>query len=347
MNAGEKIEETLRELASDAEINFERIAVTPEQIADWDLPTRPTKATDTRAKDFGEISVELDAIEPSRLRAIVQEAIEYHLPPRHFEVLKAAEDSGRDLLPRWSGPSRGATDAPVNTAPGDAAGTAHRDRAGGRRARRCRPDWSSLLCQRIRVLAWVHAGRPPLGQWHGLPRRVPNNPPGESNMSINLDDPDGDKLIYELSKLSEAAYQRRRKDAARELGMRVDALDKIIRHMRVEAEENAALPHWNVEPWETEVAGAELLDAIEGMFRRYIVLPKGAAEGLALWTLHAWTMDAGDVSPFMVLVSPTKRCGKTSALIVLYYITPRSELASNSAERAVPLCRGRAADPAH
>src|SRR5262245_2108913 len=35
VNAGEKIEETLRELAPDAEIEFERIAVTPQQIADW------------------------------------------------------------------------------------------------------------------------------------------------------------------------------------------------------------------------------------------------------------------------------------------------------------------------
>ena len=40
-------------------------------------------------------------------------------------------------------------------------------------------------------------------------------------------------------------------------------------------------------------------------------------------------MDAGDVSPLMVLVSPTKRCGKTSVLIVLYFLTPRSELSSN------------------
>ena len=40
-------------------------------------------------------------------------------------------------------------------------------------------------------------------------------------------------------------------------------------------------------------------------------------------------MDAGDISPLMVLVSPTKRCGKTSVLIVLYFLTPRSELSSN------------------
>src|SRR5262249_17962135 len=39
-----------------AEINFERIAVTPDQIRDWNLPTRPTKQTDTRAKKFGSVN---------------------------------------------------------------------------------------------------------------------------------------------------------------------------------------------------------------------------------------------------------------------------------------------------
>ncbi len=52
VNAGEKIEETLIELAPDAEIHFERIAVQPWQIQEWNLPTRPTKTSDTRAKGF-------------------------------------------------------------------------------------------------------------------------------------------------------------------------------------------------------------------------------------------------------------------------------------------------------
>jgi hypothetical protein len=100
VNAGEKIEETLRELAPDAELYFERIAVTEEQIAFWDLPTRPTKKKDTRAKNFGDTSVELDAIDPTELRNIVQEAIEAHLPADQFEVLKAAEESERDIISR-------------------------------------------------------------------------------------------------------------------------------------------------------------------------------------------------------------------------------------------------------
>jgi hypothetical protein len=95
VNAGDKIEETLRELAPGAEINFERLAVTREQIGEWNLPTRPTKKSDTRAKGFGDISVELDAIDPNNLRDLVRMAIEQHLPEHQFEILKAAEESER------------------------------------------------------------------------------------------------------------------------------------------------------------------------------------------------------------------------------------------------------------
>ena len=98
VNAGEKIEQTLRELAPYAEIHFKRLAVTQEQITSWKLPTRPTKTSDTRSKGFGDISVELDAIPPQRLRDIVQEAIEWHLPKEQFDILKTAEASERDLL---------------------------------------------------------------------------------------------------------------------------------------------------------------------------------------------------------------------------------------------------------
>lgn len=99
VNAGEKIEQTLRELAPSAEIHFERLAVTPEQIGEWSLPTRPTKQSDSRSKGFGDISVELDAIEPDTLRYdIVEEAINRHLPEDQFEILKAAERSERLLI---------------------------------------------------------------------------------------------------------------------------------------------------------------------------------------------------------------------------------------------------------
>lgn len=98
VNAGEKIEQTLRELAPTAEIHFERIAVTPRQIAAWSLPARPTKQSDSRAKGFSALSVELDAIDPNQLRALVNEAIERHLPSHEYRVLLAAEESERQAI---------------------------------------------------------------------------------------------------------------------------------------------------------------------------------------------------------------------------------------------------------
>jgi hypothetical protein len=98
VNAGEKIEQTLREMTPDAEIEFERSAVQHWQIDAWNLPTRPTKTSDTRSKTFGNISVELDAIDPDRLRSLVTNAIAAHLPHHEFQILKAAEDSERKII---------------------------------------------------------------------------------------------------------------------------------------------------------------------------------------------------------------------------------------------------------
>jgi hypothetical protein len=145
-----------------------------------------------------------------------------------------------------------------------------------------------------------------------------------------------DARVTGLGRLSELSYAQRRASAAKDIGIPVGTLDKLVRQARAKAaEEGEELPHWQVEPWPDPVDTSELLTELEREFRRYIVLPPGAFEALPLWVLHVWVHDAGDVSPFMVLVSPTKRCGKTSLLTILYYLTPRSELASNISPSAV------------
>jgi len=137
-------------------------------------------------------------------------------------------------------------------------------------------------------------------------------------------------VIGELASLDPLEYELGRDLAAAGLGIRVSALDKLVKGRRAARQaENAVLPHWNVEPSAEPVDGAALLNNLRQIFRRYVVLPTGADIVLSLWVLHAWTMDAGDISPLMVLVSPTKRCGKTSVLILIYFLTPRSELSSN------------------
>ena len=98
VNAGEKIEETLRAMAPGAEIHFERAAVTEAQISDYHLPTRPTKTTDSRAKDFGAVSVELDAIPAETLRLLTEEVIHRHLPRDQLDHLLIVEADEKRLL---------------------------------------------------------------------------------------------------------------------------------------------------------------------------------------------------------------------------------------------------------
>jgi hypothetical protein len=99
VDAARDIEAKLRRYAPGAEIHFERPAVTPAQISEWNLPTRPTKQTDTRAKKFGSAtSVELDAIPADKLRQLVRECIERHVDQRQFEILKAAEECDRGFF---------------------------------------------------------------------------------------------------------------------------------------------------------------------------------------------------------------------------------------------------------
>jgi hypothetical protein len=100
--AGATIERELRGFAPDAEITFQRLAVTEEQIADWNLPTRPTKKSDSRAGSFGERSVELDAIPPVKLRALVDQAIEQHVDQDELERMQLVEEAERDTLDKLS-----------------------------------------------------------------------------------------------------------------------------------------------------------------------------------------------------------------------------------------------------
>jgi hypothetical protein len=82
----------------DDDVTFERLAVTPDQIIDLDLPTRPTKATDTRARNFVGGSVEVDAIPAPILRGIVSDAIEQHIDEYALRQTEIVEESERSLL---------------------------------------------------------------------------------------------------------------------------------------------------------------------------------------------------------------------------------------------------------
>ena len=90
------IEKTLRGFG--VEFTFEVVAVTEEQIKTYNLPTRPTKKRDTRAKKWEGDSVELDALPPRILREMVKTCIERHIDPFLLDITKKSEDLERKTI---------------------------------------------------------------------------------------------------------------------------------------------------------------------------------------------------------------------------------------------------------
>src|SRR6266704_375112 len=90
-----------------------------------------------------------------------------------------------------------------------------------------------------------------------------------------------------------------------------------------------------VEPWPEPVNGKELLDALMRTLQLFIFLPKYAAETLALWILHTYAFQLRDVSTYIGIESPEKRCGKTTLLTVLNELAHRALTASNISPPAI------------
>jgi hypothetical protein len=92
------VEQGIREFAPNAEIVFERVAVTQRQVDELGLPTRPTKQTDSRSKNFTGESVEVDAIPLQVLRGLVRECIEKHIDRRALARTRKIEAAERETL---------------------------------------------------------------------------------------------------------------------------------------------------------------------------------------------------------------------------------------------------------
>lgn len=88
-------------------------------------------------------------------------------------------------------------------------------------------------------------------------------------------------------------------------------------------------------PWSDTVDGSELLDEMVAVFERYVILPPGAAVALAAWTLFTHALDAFTIAPMLALVSPEKRCGKTTTLDVVGALVPRKLPAANISPAAL------------
>jgi len=138
-----------------------------------------------------------------------------------------------------------------------------------------------------------------------------------------------EEVIQWLSKLSTMEYELQRVKAAKQLNFRPSALDKMV----AEEQANEIATTDEIvkvdEPHHSTVDGNELLDEISKTISRYMILPKGALPPIVLWIASTYVYDAFKVYPKLGVVSPEKRCGKSTLLEILDAFSCKSILSSN------------------
>jgi putative DNA primase/helicase len=143
---------------------------------------------------------------------------------------------------------------------------------------------------------------------------------------------DPEPELVRLAALDPLQYDRERERAAERLGVRVATLDKEVAARQPEAprdRQGRSITFANLEPAEAPVEGARLIEQIIDTLRRYVVLPAPSLLTVALWVLRAHAHDAFDINPRLALLSPEKRCGKTTLLELLEHLVPRPLATSN------------------
>jgi hypothetical protein len=82
-------------------------------------------------------------------------------------------------------------------------------------------------------------------------------------------------------------------------------------------------------PSSAPVDGSSLLHQLADLLKRSVILPVWAAEAIALWILHTYAFHLRDITAYIGIESPEKRCGKTTLLTLLNELAHRAIASSN------------------
>lgn len=139
--------------------------------------------------------------------------------------------------------------------------------------------------------------------------------------------------IVDLDPLTREQERNRISD---EYGIRKSTIDQFIKELNKREKTGGTKEIvTEVEPASESISGDKLLSAIKGELLKYVILPGGIAEPIAAWVVLIYCCDAFRIPPMLGIISPVKRCGKTTLLEVLQGMTNKGLPASNISPAAV------------
>ncbi len=148
------------------------------------------------------------------------------------------------------------------------------------------------------------------------------------NKPLILSKPSIEEELQVLSELRPLEYELARESVAERLGVRVSILDKEVALLRPKRGEDKNFFDL-VEVWDDFVPGRPLVLELASTFNRFSILPKGSAMAASLWTILTYCFDQWITLPIMGVLSPEKRCGKSTFMTTLDCLCFNALSASN------------------
>ena len=146
--------------------------------------------------------------------------------------------------------------------------------------------------------------------------------------------------VERLSTLHPLELDKVIKEEAGKMGVRVTTLRSTIEKNKGGGD----APQTNIDfpdddSWDDPVDGGQLIHDLCQVFNEYSHLPAGSSLTLSLWTILTYCYDMFGILPMVALLSPEKRCGKTTTLETLaklcYRAIPASGISSAAVYRVV------------
>lgn len=145
-----------------------------------------------------------------------------------------------------------------------------------------------------------------------------------------------EKEVKAIANMDLLTSEVERNRIAKEYDVRVSIIDRYIKEFtKKEQAGGTSEVVTDAEPFKEEVDGVMLLNSISEELSKYVILPDGAVEPIAAWTVLTYCPDAFRILPNLGVTSPVKRCGKTTLLEVLQGLTNKGLAASNISPAAV------------
>jgi Protein of unknown function (DUF3631) len=151
-------------------------------------------------------------------------------------------------------------------------------------------------------------------------------------------EPDAIAALNQLAIHRRADFERLRLGLKAGVRIRLSALEAAMKAEGVGDADNRsgqAIKYDEIDPWDDPIDGAELLTALARAIDDYVIMDAPQRDAVALWAVFAYAHNSFVFAPLPVILSPTKRCGKTRLQEVLARLAPRPQTMSGVSAAAL------------